>query len=187
MRPLEEQVFPTVPCMVMSVSLTQAELISILENIQRFNYKPIERARVIEKIVERFGGNKMEAAKALGFKTTTVITDWLAPLEVDPETLRIIKPVDGQTTTRRVTLLASLPKANQKAVAEILNEKASNDIEARKIVMAIKQHPSEDPKVVVERVQTMPQPISVLVQVSPNVNEALDQVALHRSSLRRSW
>jgi hypothetical protein len=72
---------------------------------------------VIEKIVERFGGNKMEAAKALGFKTTTFITDWLAPLEVDPETLRIIKPVAGQTTTRRVTLVASLPNANQKAAA----------------------------------------------------------------------
>ena len=44
MRLLEEQVLPTVPCMVMSISLTQAELISILENIQRFNYKPIEKA-----------------------------------------------------------------------------------------------------------------------------------------------
>jgi hypothetical protein len=120
----------------------------------------------------------LQLAKALGFKTTTVITDWLAPLEVDPEAMRIIKPVAGQTTIKRVTLLASLPKANQKAAAEILNEKASNDIEARRIVMAIKQHPSEDPRVVVERVQTMPQPVSVLIQVSPNVNKALEQACI---------
>ncbi len=92
----------TVPCLVMSVNPTQAELISIIENIQRLNYTDLERAKVVEKIVERFGGNKTKAAEALGFSSPKVISEWLSPLELEPEALSILKPVVGHSMNRRM-------------------------------------------------------------------------------------
>lgn len=75
-------------------------------------------------------------------------------------------------------MISSLPKVQQRAAAELLNEKAISDFDARKIVAAIKQHPGEDPKAVVERAQNMPQLVSILIQVTQNVNEALERACL---------
>jgi hypothetical protein len=106
----------------------------------------LERAQVVEKIVERFGGNKTKAAEALGFSSPKVISEWLSPLELEPEALSILKPVVGHSMNRRMALLSTVPRSKQEAVAEILNEKARDESQIRKIVSAVKEHPTEEPR-----------------------------------------
>jgi ParB family transcriptional regulator, chromosome partitioning protein len=175
----------TVPCLVMSVNPTQAELISIIENVQRLNYSAIERARVIEKIVERVGGNKSKTAEALGFSSSKVISEWLSPLDLDPEALNTLKPIAGPTMNRRTALLSTVPKNKQKTVAELLNEKARDEGQVRKIVNAVKEHPTEDPRTVVERLEKIPKPISVQVFLHERLNNALEQ-ACQKERLSKS-
>jgi len=175
----------TVPCLVMSVTSTHAQYLSIIENIQRQNLNEVERARVVEKIVERFDGNKTKAAEALGFSTPKIISEWLAPLQLEPEALRILKPVVGHSMTRRMALLSTVPRERQNAVAEILNEKARDESQIRKIVSAVKEHPTEEPRALVERIEKIPKPISVQVFLHEKLNNALE-LACQKERLSKS-
>jgi ParB family transcriptional regulator, chromosome partitioning protein len=166
-----------VPCVVMKLlSEPEAQLISIVENIQRLNLSAMERAKVIEKVVERFGGNRSKAAEALGLSSAKVISEWLSPLLIDPEALSILRPIAGPTMNRRTALLSTVPRNKQKIVAELLNEKARDETQTRKIVKAVLEHPTDDPRAVVERVLNEPKEISVQVFLSEKANAALEKV-----------
>ena len=100
----------------------------------------------------------------------------LSPLLIDPEALSILRPIAGPTMNRRTALLSTVPRNKQKVVAELLNEKARDETQTRKIVKAVLEHPTDDPRAVVERVLNEPKEISVQVFLSEKANAALEKV-----------
>jgi hypothetical protein len=77
---------------------------------------------------------------------------------------------------RRTALLSTVPRNKQKIVAELLNEKARDETQTRRIVKAVLEHPTDDPRAVVERVLNEPKEISVQVFLSEKANAALEKV-----------
>lgn len=73
-------------------------------------------------------------------------------------------------------MLSTVPRNKQKVVAELLNEKARDETQTRKIVKAVLEHPTDDPRAVVERVLNEPKEISVQVFLSEKANAALEKV-----------
>jgi ParB/RepB/Spo0J family partition protein len=168
----------TIKCLVLpkDTSTTRKDMLTISENILRLNYTAHDRAKVIQRMIENWGGDKTSLAKALGYSSAKVINDWLAPLGLDPEVMQMLKG-PASLTAKRATLIAKLPRPAQKQAAEIINEKATSEYEARKIINAIKHSPTEDPKTVVERLQSMPRTTSMMVSLSEPVNVALEKAS----------
>jgi ParB-like chromosome segregation protein Spo0J len=148
-------------------------MLTLSENMLRKNYTPQERAKIIQIMLDNWGGDKTALAKALGYSSAKVIDNWLAPLNLDPEVTEVLRG-DSATITRRAALLAKLPRPVQVLTAEILNEKNPSDNEASKIVNAIKQNPNEPPVTVVERLESMPRMTSMIVYLTQNVNDAFE-------------
>lgn len=72
----------SIPAIVLSqnVSLLQVQLV---ENIQREDLNPVEKALAVRAFMREAGLSKAEAARRLGVARTT-LTDWLDVLEVEP-------------------------------------------------------------------------------------------------------
>lgn len=73
----------TVPCIVLSdlLSIPQVQLV---ENLQRADLNPMDRAVTVQAFMETEGLSKAEAARRIGVPRTT-LTDWLDILEVGPK------------------------------------------------------------------------------------------------------
>ncbi|MBE3578056.1 MAG: ParB/RepB/Spo0J family partition protein [Limnochordales bacterium] len=57
--------------------------VQLIENLQREDLNPVDKARAVRRFMEETGMNKVQAAEALGIPRTT-ITDWLNVLEISP-------------------------------------------------------------------------------------------------------
>jgi ParB/RepB/Spo0J family partition protein len=173
--------YPTIKCLIRpGLTSRQKDTLAFSENIHRRGYTPYELAKVIERMVADWGGDRTALAKALGYTSAAVINDWLSPLGLTPEAAEELKKaahLPPRAISRRHTLVSKLPPALQKEAAEIINEKATTDHEVRKIVNVINQHQGEPVRVVVERFLREPKTITVLVSLSEPVHTALGQAA----------
>lgn len=171
----------SIKCLVLPRGPTTArkDMLIASENILRLNYTPMDRARVILRILKYWvddDGNedRVGLARALGYSTVKVINDWLLPLSIDPAIMEALKG-PPELKAKRGQLVAKLPKPVQKLAVEILNERAgTSDYEARRIVNVIKRHPQDPPNEAVERFLREPQTTSLLVTLSEPVNKAME-------------
>lgn len=102
--------WPSLKCLVRpGLSATRKEVLIFSENIHRLDYTPYERAKVIQRMVDDWGGDKTALAKALGYTSASVINDWLAPLALDPEATETLKKAQlgPAVTAKRTALIAS--------------------------------------------------------------------------------
>jgi len=76
----------TVPAMIKHVSDEAAVAVSLIENIQRENLNPIEEARSLKLLVDRFGMTHAQAADAVG-RSRVAVSNLLRLLEL-PEPVR---------------------------------------------------------------------------------------------------
>ena len=157
-----------------SMSASEKEMLTLSENILRRNYTLHERAKVVQKMLENWDNDKTALARALGYSSAAVIDTWLAPLNLDPAAVEVLKGPSA-LITKRAALLAKLPKPVQVLTAEIINEKNPNDHDLRKMVSAIKNNPDVPPRTVVENLDSLPRMTSMLVYLTQNVNEAFEE------------
>lgn len=67
--------------------------ISLIENMQREDLNPIEKAKGIQTLIENYGMSRDEISKKLG-KGKSTISNWLRVLNLDPRVLEMVK--DGK-------------------------------------------------------------------------------------------
>lgn len=72
-----------VSAVVLKKDAADEKLIQLVENIQREDLNPVERARAIREFMDEHKLTKVAASEKLGVPRTT-LTDWLDILEVDP-------------------------------------------------------------------------------------------------------
>lgn len=174
---------PPIKCLVLPKDTTESNqrMLTVSENLLRLNYTHQDRARVIQLLVELWSGDKTSLARALGYSSAKVINDWLVPLDVPENVTQTLKGPPS-LVAKRAALIAKLPLPLQKQAAEILNENAGTEFEARKIVNAIKHSPTDNPREVVERLLSQPKSTTVMVHLTEPVNIALEQASakMHR-------
>ena len=107
----------TIPAIVQALSDQDAAEWALVENLQREDLGPLERANGIARLIEEFGITQAEAGKQLALDRTT-ITNLLRLRDLDPQTLEAIEAglitqgharalLGCQDLTRRESLLKS--------------------------------------------------------------------------------
>ena len=104
----------TVPVIIRKVNDIQKLEISLLENIQRRDLNPMERARAYQRLISEFNLTQEEAAKKLG-KARASITNTLRLLEL-PETIQQAIEEERITEGHAKALLSVREPEKQKAL-----------------------------------------------------------------------
>ena len=165
----------TIKAFVLPFGMTapEHEMLTLSENMLRKNYTPEERARIIQLMLESWGGDSKSLAQALGYSSARMIDKWLSTLNLDPATARRIIGTPAQIQ-KRSELVAKLPVPSQGPTVDILNEKNPSDNEASVMVTAIRRHPTVPPREVVENLLSQPQRTTMQVGLNEKENEALE-------------
>ncbi len=81
--------------------------IRLIENLQRQDLNPLERARSIQQFIDRNNLTKKDASKKLGVPRTT-LTEWLNILEVKPQYQQAVLDEDSSLTLSHISLVKAL-------------------------------------------------------------------------------
>lgn len=115
--------FKSVPCLVFKCEETQAAILALLENLQRYNLNMFEEAQSLQKLIQIWGISKDLLAKKLGINQTE-ITNKLNLLKLTkPEQKRIIS---ANLSQAYIILLLKIDDEKQRK--EALNKIISNHL-----------------------------------------------------------
>jgi ParB family chromosome partitioning protein len=95
----------TVPCVIRQASPQQMLEWALVENIQRADLNPIERAEAYKEYIDRFGLTQVQAGERLGQPRATV-ANYLRILDLREEAKRLV--AEGTLSFGHAKLLASL-------------------------------------------------------------------------------
>lgn len=103
-----------VPCIVIEVSMEDAGLISMIENLQRRDLNFIEEAAGINQLIIMFGMSQEEAARRIG-KSQSAVANKLRLLKLPPDILEALR--ENALTERHGRALLRLNDAVQQRTA----------------------------------------------------------------------
>ncbi len=108
-----------VPCILLDVSMEDASLIALIENLQRRDLDFIEEANGLKQLIELFGMSQEEAARRLG-KSQSAVANKLRLLKLPPDVLTSLR--DNGLTERHGRALLRLGNADaqREALAHII-------------------------------------------------------------------
>jgi ParB family chromosome partitioning protein len=151
---------PSVPCLIRDLTDREAQRIGLEENLHRKDLDVRERAIAIKKLLDIHEGKVSKIAKLIGVSDDT-LREWLAPLQVEEDILKVLKPARGRPSQKKIKFIASLPKAKQAAVAEAIKDKPISD--AMQVVNRVKTFPEEEVTQVVDKIEEMPKGRNITV------------------------
>jgi len=105
LRAARQAGLPAVPCVVREATPQQMLEWALVENIQRADLNPVERARAYQEYIDRFSLGQAEAAERLGQPRTTV-ANYLRILDLEDEIQTML--TDGTLSFGHAKVLAGL-------------------------------------------------------------------------------
>ncbi len=121
----------------------------LIENVQREDLTPVDKAQAIKALKERLGATNKEVARRLGLSERTI--GYLLDLLDLPASLgeQIVatgnRPADGSLTEKHGRFLRQLndePELQEKLAQKVKGEKLSGD-DTGKLARALRQHPDK--------------------------------------------
>lgn len=103
-----------VPCILLDVSLEDASLIALVENLQRRDLDFLEEANGLSQLIKFFGMSQEEAARRIG-KSQSAVANKLRLLKLPEDVLRSL--CDNGLTERHGRALLRLPTAEAQRLA----------------------------------------------------------------------
>ena len=103
-----------VPCILLDVSLEDASLIALVENLQRRDLDFLEEANGLSQLIKLFGMSQEEAARRIG-KSQSAVANKLRLLKLPEDVLRSL--CDNGLTERHGRALLRLPGAEAQRLA----------------------------------------------------------------------
>ncbi|MFW6007587.1 MAG: ParB/RepB/Spo0J family partition protein [Halanaerobiales bacterium] len=88
-------------------NVKNSKQLQLIENLQREDLNPLERAKSIQNFIEENSLSRKDAAKKLGIPRTT-LTEWLNILEVKPYYQKMVIDEDSSLTLSHISLARGL-------------------------------------------------------------------------------
>ncbi|HZO90582.1 MAG TPA: ParB/RepB/Spo0J family partition protein [Chthonomonadaceae bacterium] len=139
----------TIPCIVKELDAEERLTEQLIENLQREDLQPIEKAKAIQHVKEALGATNREVARRLGLSERTIgyLLDLLAlPEEIGEAVVSSPnRPADGQLTEKHARFLKQLndePELQSAVVERIREERLSSD-DTGNLVKALKKRPDK--------------------------------------------
>lgn len=131
----------TIPSIVRKDNINDNQKISLIENLQRENLNPVERARGYRQIIDEFDYNITEVAKAVSKDRSSVSTS-LDVLSLDEKVLDYVEK-NGATEKQCLELLRIEDTELQYEVAVFMLEDGISASEARRRLNAVTRKPKK--------------------------------------------
>lgn len=120
------------PCLVRTQSEQKSREIALIENIQRENLNPIEKARGLKKLLDDYGLTQQELADKLGLGRST-LTNNIRVLNLDPRVIDLVLEHNIAERQCRQLLRVQDPDKQYKLALSIVENGDNEDELARKI------------------------------------------------------
>ena len=116
----------TVPCIVRDFDDRQNAIVAIIENMQREDLNPIEEARGLKSMTEKYGFTQEQVSASLG-RSRTYIANSIRLLKLPPEIQEYVS--SGQMSAAHGRTIINIPdKVKQKEIADKI---IRNDLSVR--------------------------------------------------------
>jgi ParB family chromosome partitioning protein len=118
----------SVPAVVRQVGDLQALAIALVENLQRQDLNPVERARAYRRLVEEFGLTQEEVARTVG-RSQPSVANALRLLSLPPEVLQLVER--GELTEAHARVLLSVEDPHRRL--DLAHRAASKHLPVRQL------------------------------------------------------
>ena len=187
-----------VPCLIRKSDTVDRRSEQLIENLQREDLAPVDKANAIKFLKEEIKGTNKEVAQRLGLSDRMVghLLDLLDLPEAISEQVVSSpnRPADGQITEKHARFLRQLneePELQNRVVEKVRGEKLSSDDTAR-VARAVRDFPeladrildadvSEIP-VITGRIPTStgPTPAGAMLGIAERIIDALAEIRIER-------
>lgn len=138
-----------VPCIVKEVAPEEILTEQLIENLQREDLQPLEKAQALTQVKDKLGATNRELGSRLGLSERAI--GYLLDLTELPEAIgqQVVsspnRPAAGQLTEKHARFLKQLNDAPdlQTAVVEKIKEERINSDQTGKLVKALRQNPDK--------------------------------------------
>jgi ParB family chromosome partitioning protein len=170
------------PCIVRGGEPEDRTAEQLIENLQREDLTPIDKATALRRLKETLGANNREVAQRLGISERTV--GYLLDLLELPEAIgeQIIsspnRPADGNLTEKHGRFLRQLnekPEVQADLVEKIRNERLSSD-DTGKVVRALRQNPDRADEILAADLDSLPSLLGLGEDKAFSTGRALAQI-----------
>ena len=111
-----------VPCILLDISMEDASLIALVENLQRQDLDFIEEAHGIDQLIKLFGMSQEEAARRIG-KSQSAIANKLRILRLPPDVQEALRQNELTERHGRALLRLNEPREQRDALKYIVANK----------------------------------------------------------------
>ncbi len=148
-RAAQQAGLDAIPCIVKAVEGDDVLTEQLIENLQREDLQPVEKARALDHVKRTIGSTNRELGARLGLSERTV--GYLLDLLDLPEPIakEVVsspnRPADGQLTEKHARFLKQLnddPELQHAVVDKIKDEKINSD-QTKNLIKALKKHPDQ--------------------------------------------
>lgn len=129
-----------IPCIVLSSDDKKISVISIVENIQRYDLNFCEEALAYQRLIEDFGYKQEQIAKAVG-KTQSSVANKLRILKLEPTLVKNV--LEAGLTERHARALLKIEKEDREEVLSYIITKKLNVSQTDQFIEAYLE-PKED-------------------------------------------
>jgi len=170
------------PCIIRTAEPDDRTAEQLIENLQREDLTPLDKAMALRRIKETFEANNREVAQRLGISERTV--GYLLDLLELPEAIgeQIVsspnRPADGNLTEKHGRFLRQLndqPELQTDLVEKIRNERLSSD-DTGKIVRAMRQNPDRVDEILASDLESLPSLLGMAENQAFSTGRALVQI-----------
>ncbi len=136
-----------VPVVVRAMDDRQVMIVSLVENLQREDLRPLEEAEAFRRLIEEFGLTQEQAAEQVG-KSRSEVANTLRLLKLEPEAKKLLD--EGKITAGHARALVGLEPGRQ---GEIARMAASKNLTVRQVEELVYGRKKERKAQVVARVR----------------------------------
>jgi ParB family chromosome partitioning protein len=131
--------WPTIDALVRPVSDQESAELALVENELRTNVAPLDTARAVTRLIERFGHTHEDVAFLLGLERSSV-TNLLRLLKLDPQVQPLVGDGDGKLSAGHAKALLRVTRVQQRALARRV---IRDQLSVRQLEALIKRHARE--------------------------------------------
>ncbi len=112
-----------IPCLVLSTNEQKSSIISIVENIQRYDLNFVEEALAYQKLIDEFSFKQEQVALKIG-KTQSAVANKIRILKLGEDLLK--KILENNLTERHARALLKLPEEKREQAVDFIVENGLN-------------------------------------------------------------